>query len=113
LTSIGAEARVQGPELAVSDNIWDRRIAMMSTYHYIRKRDFPDALRLARVLRDDEHDLIHKVLGWMLREIGNRDRKAEERFLLKHYRKMPRTMLRYAIEKLLEARRKAYLNGTL
>lgn len=100
-------------ELAASDSIWDRRIAMMSTYHYIRKGDFCDALGLARVLRDDEHDLIHKVVGWMLREIGNRDRTAEEEFLLRHYRKMPRTMLRYAIEKLPEARRKAYLNGTL
>lgn len=98
-------------DLTKSKNLWRRRIAIMSTYHYIRQRDFEDTLKIARILRDDPQDLIHKAVGWMLREVGNRDRKAEEAFLQKHYKKMPRTMLRYAIEKLPERRRKAYLNG--
>lgn len=100
-------------ELAAAESLWDRRIAMMSTYYYIKQDDFADALKLARQLRDDKHDLIHKVVGWMLREVGNRDRAVEETFLSKHYKKMPRTMLRYAIEKFPESRRKAYLNGTI
>lgn len=100
-------------DLATSESLWDRRIAMMSTYHYIRKNDFTDTLKLARALRDDEHDLIHKVVGWMLREIGNRDRAVEEKFLEQNYKKMPRTMLRHAIEKFPETRRQAYLNGTI
>jgi len=99
--------------LAKARNLWRRRIAIMSTYHYIRQGEFVDTLELAAILRDDREDLIHKATGWMLREVGNRDRKAEEKFLLRHYKKMPRTMLRYAIEKFPDRRRKAYLNGKI
>jgi len=98
-------------ELAASEQLWDRRVAMMSTLHFIRKGEFADALQIAGLLKDDKHDLIQKAVGWMLREVGNRDLAAEEQFLKRHYRKMPRTMLRYAIEKFPETRRQAYLNG--
>jgi 3-methyladenine DNA glycosylase AlkD len=87
------------------------RIAMLATYRYIKNGDFKDALAIARILRDDEEDLIHKAVGWMLREIGNGEHQVEERFLRSNHRKMPRTMLRNAIEKFPEPQRKAYLNG--
>ena len=98
-------------KLARSTDLWERRIAIMATYHFIRNGDFDDTLALAELLLHDDHDLIHKAVGWMLREVGNRDRRAEEDFLESHYREMPRTMLRYAIEKLPERRRQAYLKG--
>ena len=98
--------------LAKSASLWERRIAIMSTYHFIRLHDFDDTLAIAELLLNDDHDLIHKASGWMLREVGNRHRQSEDRFLRRHYRSMPRTMLRYAIEKYPEKQRKAYLNGT-
>ncbi|MEL6195459.1 MAG: DNA alkylation repair protein [Myxococcota bacterium] len=92
--------------------IWKRRIAIMATLHFIRKGDFGDTLALAKTLLQDDQDLIHKASGWMLREVGKRNLETLESFLDSYYPKMPRTMLRYAIERLPEARRKAYLRGT-
>jgi 3-methyladenine DNA glycosylase AlkD len=100
-------------QLARSPNVWRRRIAIMATFHFIRQGEFGETLDLADVLLDDEHDLIHKAVGWMLREVGNRDQKAEKVFLKSRYRTMPRTMLRYAVERFPEAQRQAYLRGTV
>ena len=96
---------------AKSKNLWDRRIAIMATFQFIKHRQFNDTLAIATILLHDSQDLIHKAVGWMLREIGNRDLAVEEAFLQQHYRQMPRTMLRYAIEKLTEKRRQQYLKG--
>ncbi len=99
-------------KLVKSDVLWERRIAIMATFYFISKHDFEDALNLAEKLLNDKEDLIHKVVGWMLRELGKRNYDLEESFLLKHYNSMPRTMLRYAIERFPEERRQAFLKGT-
>ena len=99
--------------LARSNDLWEKRIAMVATFHFIRQGESDTALKIAAILLHDTHDLIHKAVGWMLREIGKHcGQETEETFLLQHYKHMPRTMLRYAIERFPETRRRAYLNGT-
>lgn len=100
--------------LATSKSIWERRIAMLAAFCYIKKGSSKEAVQIAKLLLRDEEDLIHKAVGWMLREIGKRCSIAEEEnFLKQHYLKMPRTMLRYAIEHFPEVKRKAFLSGKL
>jgi 3-methyladenine DNA glycosylase AlkD len=105
--------RSQLYHLALSDSLWKRRIAIMATFNFIKKNSFDDTLALAEILLNDSEDLIHKAVGWMLREVGKRDVLQEEVFLLKHYKTMPRTMLRYAIEKFDAEKRQQYLKGRL
>ncbi len=99
-------------ELAKSGRLWDRRIAVMGTFQFIKNGDFNDTIEICDILMNDSHDLIHKATGWMLREIGKRNEKLLIDYLKLRYRTMPRTMLRYAIEKFPEPERQKFLNGT-
>ena len=100
-------------KLVKSKNIWERRIAVLSTFQFIANNEFKESLKISKLLLKDKHDLIHKAVGWMLREIGKRSLVTEEKFLKTHYKNMPRTMLRYAIERFPEKRRQAYLKGKI
>lgn len=100
--------------LAQSKLLWERRIAIMATFQFIKQKQHEHTFIIAKILLKDDHDLIHKAVGWMLREVGKRISEAiEETFLQQHYQKMPRTMLRYAIERFDEKKRKKYLNGSI
>jgi 3-methyladenine DNA glycosylase AlkD len=99
--------------LAKSCSLWERRIAIVATYDFIKRGEFDDTFRISDLLLKDEHDLIHKAVGWMLREVGKRDGAALRAFLASRYETMPRTMLRYAIEKFGEAERRRYLRGQI
>jgi 3-methyladenine DNA glycosylase AlkD len=99
--------------LAKSEDLWERRIAILASFYFIKHGKYEETLKIARILLTDSEDLIHKAVGWMLREIGKRDMILEEMFLQKHYKEMPRTMLRYAIEKFPEPKRQKYLKGKI
>ena len=111
LSEVEAERIISLPKGVHGQNIWQRRVSMLSCFYFIRKNDFRDALQIAGALVDDREDLIHKAVGWMLREIGKRDLEAEERFLEKHCHVMPRTMLRYAIERFDPEKRQVYMQA--
>ncbi len=99
--------------LAKSMNLWERRISIISTFYFIKHNKYAETLKISEILLTDEQDLIHKAVGWMLREVGKRHMPTEEKFLRKHYKRMPRTMLRYAIEKFPEDKRQRYLKGKI
>lgn len=98
---------------AKSDDLWTKRISILTNWWFVRNGDLSDVFKISNILLKDEHDLIHKAVGWMLREAGKKDIKKLEAFLRPVYKKMPRTMLRYAIEKFSEKKRKSYLEGKI
>ncbi|MBU0907139.1 MAG: DNA alkylation repair protein [Nanoarchaeota archaeon] len=100
-------------KLARSGSLWEKRIAIISTLAFIVNSQFKDTIKLSEILLTEKHDLMHKAVGWMLREMGKRDKAVLEAFLKKHYKQMPRTALRYAIEKFPEEVRQKYLQGKI
>jgi 3-methyladenine DNA glycosylase AlkD len=97
-------------ELAAENNLWKNRIAIISTMHFIKKEDIVDILKLSTLLLTHQHDLMHKAIGWMLREAWKKEPAIIENFIRKHIQEMPRTMLRYSIEKMEEGKRKEFLS---
>jgi len=100
-------------QFAKSKDLWEKRIAVLATFTFIRRGDFTDNLKIAKILLHDDHDLIHKAVGWMLREVGKRDLPLLEKFLKPIYNEMPRTMLRYTIEKFPKPKYQKYLKGKI
>ena len=100
-------------KLAISENLWEKRISIISTFAFIRNNEVEDTLNISKSLLGDKHDLIHKAVGWALREVGKKNQEALEDFLRKHYKIMPRTMLRYSIEKFPEEKRQKYIKGKI
>jgi 3-methyladenine DNA glycosylase AlkD len=98
-------------QLAKSKSLWERRISILATFYFIKNNQFADAVRIAGFLLQDKEDLIHKAAGWMLREIGKRDIECAESFLQKHCQIIPRTMLRYAIERFAPSKKRKYMTG--
>jgi 3-methyladenine DNA glycosylase AlkD len=96
-------------KLVKSNSLWERRISIIATFQFIKNNRFDDTLKIARLLLKDKHDLIHKAVGWMLRELGKKDQAVEEEFLKKHYKEMPRTALRYSIERFSDSKKKFYM----
>ena len=107
--SLADEDRSLLLKLARSDCLWEKRIAIVTTLYFIRRNEFEDTIKIAEILLRDGNDLIHKAVGWMLREVGKRNASVLEKFLAAHYSEMPRTMLRYAIERLPEKKKKFYM----
>lgn len=98
-------------EFAQSPFLWERRIAILATFYFLKRKHYKETVAIAEILLKDKEDLIHKATGWMLRELGKMDQKTEEMFLKKHSQKMPRTMLRYALERFPEEKRKLYMGA--
>lgn len=110
---LSTRSRAPLRRLARSSSLWERRIAIIATLFFIRQDDLDETFRIADLLRTDDQDLMHKAVGWMLREAGKRNPETQREYLKTRYRRMPRTMLRYAIERFPEAERRRYLAGTI
>jgi 3-methyladenine DNA glycosylase AlkD len=100
-------------DLADSKDLWEKRISILATFYFIRNGRFAETLQISKILLKDKHDLIHKAVGWMLREIWKRDNKVAEDFIKENYKEMPRTTLKYAIERMKDGKRKKFLSMSI